>query len=193
MNEPIMAMKPAKRTQPLASLASRCQVRPNSRKASAYRSSSRLVSETAQQGLLRLFEGRRIVHIDPETVRRDRSCPSIFGQDTYRPGQCHLAVVFSVLFQCFEDGGRAEEDTGIESVEISHPFADITNPPIFHPNASHIIHVDEGIMYIAIHYERHFNIGQGMGRQGADKLRIKEMIRHEQQKRLLENAPCLED
>ena len=60
---------------------------------------------------------------------------------------------------------------------IPLPIAQIF--PIDRLYASHIIHVDEGIVNISIHYECYFSIELGMGRQGAGKTRIKEVIRHE--------------
>ena len=114
------------------------------------------------------------------------------SQRTYRPGQCRIAVFPPILFQRPKDGRRAQKNTGIEAVEIGDSFADSTDLPIDRLYASHIIHVDEGIVNIAIHYECYFSIELGMGRQGAGKTRIKEVIRHEQQKRFVQNFPCLE-
>ena len=95
------------------------------------------------------------------------------------------------MVQGLKYSGGAQENTGIEAIEVSQSLADITDLPVFHLDTGDILHIDEWIVGVSVHPEHDLPIGQCMRCQCANHMRIEEVIRHEQQKRLVQNVSRL--
>ena len=74
------------------------------------------------------------------------------GQNLYCPGQGGVAVLFFALLQHLEDSGGAQENTGVEAIEVGQSLTDIMDLSVLHLDASDILHVDEGVAGVAVHH-----------------------------------------